>query len=153
MKINSDILNQVDVNAGSSIQPIYKKDEVSTGKMEDKSQYGNGQEAYAKKQGFDVSAGVFAAMIARAKKVKTVSIREADIACRGNLDLNHKSILYWIMEAQGLIDEGPVINSPLTVYELRRYYNRGIQWMKTLDQRWIKALKRSESPRIRCKRF
>ena len=84
---------------------------------------------YVKKFGYKVCFGLKIALINRANKEKVVTIREADIANRRQMDFDNKFLMSCIVDLDGFLSED---NQLLTegVFHTRVRYNKGLLWRK-----------------------
>lgn len=124
-------------------KPVYKTDEVTLTQVEAFEIYLPYGKAHAEKHGFNVFGNLAAVMKRRVAGEKVVSLREADIAARCNLDL---TIAFPVLvDAGRLLDVGlgddvyasefpilveDLVGLPDSIYELRRLWNRGTAWNK-----------------------
>lgn len=129
---------------------LYRKEEVKLNNCEDRSVYLAYGRTYATKHGFELVPSMAAALQGRRTGKKVLSYREADIAARAKFPLSQVVIFKAMVmldscfdeESMDLVDVGmlhedvvgiPAKNKfvPETVYEMRRFYNRGVQVKKS----------------------
>lgn len=84
---------------------------------------------HAKHHGFTLANHFQEALQKRSKGEKCITLREADIAARGKINLHSALVLAGIMDGLNFLVEG-VVGTPENPYELRARYNRGIQYKK-----------------------
>jgi hypothetical protein len=101
---------------------------------------------YAAKFGFTLVPSIQEAAIGRSQGRHVLSFREADIAARSKINLSSEILKHAMMCAAEvhLITED-VAGLTGSVYELRSFYNRGVQWFKGKPKDWKKTVRSPES--------
>lgn len=113
-----------------TLQPRYKSDEYSKDLPVTFGIYYPFGKQHAEEHGWELVETVFKAMDLRRQGKKVLSYREADIAARGKL-LDQQIIADALMSPlEQMLTEDDVC-LPDSIYELRRLFNRGVQYKKT----------------------
>lgn len=129
MNINLDGQQQP---AATDITPAYKSGEVKINQGDPLYMVNKRAKEYAAKYGYGLTMSLAEALKGRVNGIKVLSFREADVACRQDLKLDNEFLQAGIHNpAEALIIVEDIAGLKDSVYELRAFYNRGVQFFST----------------------
>lgn len=103
--------------------------------------------AYANETGVTIATSLKAAMIARVEGKRHFTIRECDVARRGQIDLGNLFIFYTMKNFGSFITE---TNEPFGLFPFvaRARYNKGLEWKKLKREQCNEEMKRKGDERL-----